>query len=146
MQVQARLVILIDILLRKLTQPLRLRAYISSNTAKQQVSCYKNEGLLTFQRNYFRGWIHDGTFSRNWTSNGCCWVAHVNYHYLRLLSHFLPDADEFVRFHCQGAESNVCWVNAQILELKRGNSVLYYSSLEDVSNLSLYILQYSHSI
>lgn len=90
----------------------------SSTESSPSTSNSPLSGLHTFQCNDFTRRVHDSTVSWNWSSDWVAGVIHVNDHHLSLFSYFLSDADKFVRLHCQSAEPNVCWVDAQILELE----------------------------
>lgn len=79
---------------------------------------------LTFKSDDFAGWVHNGTVCRDGPADGRVWIAHVNDDHLRLFAHLLPDTDEFIRLHCEGAEPNVCWVYARVLELVLGKTKL----------------------
>lgn len=61
----------------------------------------------TFKCNDLAGWIHDGAVGGDRPADRCIGVRHINDHHLSLLAHLLPDADEFVRLHRQGAEADV---------------------------------------
>lgn len=72
---------------------------------------------LTFEGDYFAGWIHDGAVCGDRPADGIVGVGHVDDDHLRLLAHLLSYTDELVGLHGQGAESNVGWVDSQVLEL-----------------------------
>lgn len=74
---------------------------------------------LTFECNDLAGWIHDGAVSRDGPTDGCIGVGHVDDHHLSLLAHLLPDTDELIRLHGEGAEAYVGRIDAQVLELNK---------------------------
>lgn len=73
---------------------------------------------LTFQGNDFAGWVHDGAVCRDGPADGIVGVGHVDDDHLGLLAHLLPHTDELVGLHGQRAESDVGWIDSQVLELR----------------------------
>lgn len=83
---------------------------------------------LTFKGNNFAGRVHDGAVCRDGPADGIVGVCHINDDNLGLLTHFLPYADELVGLHGQSAESNVGWVDSQVLELRYKYMICFSSS------------------
>lgn len=73
---------------------------------------------LTFKGDNFAGRIHDGAVCRDGPADGIVGVGHIYDDNLGLLTYFLPYTDELVRLHRQSTESNVGWVDPQVLELR----------------------------
>lgn len=74
--------------------------------------------VLTFEGNNFASRVHDGAICRDGPTDWSVGVGHINDDNLCLLAHLLSYTDELIRLHSQGAESNVSWVDPQVLELK----------------------------
>lgn len=74
---------------------------------KRNVTSAMPIDCLTFKCNDFAGWIHNGAVGGDGPADGGVGVCHVDDHHLRLLAHFLPDTDELIRLHGQGAEAYV---------------------------------------
>lgn len=72
----------------------------------------------TFKCNDLAGWIHDGAVGRDGPADRCIGVSHINDHHLSLLADLLPDTDELIRLHGEGAEAYVGWIDPQVLELR----------------------------
>lgn len=71
------------------------------NTNTSAIQC------LTFKCNDLAGRIHDGAVSWDGPADRCIGVRHVNDHHLSLLADLLPDTDELIRLHGQGAEAYI---------------------------------------
>lgn len=71
----------------------------------------------TFKCDDFARRVHDGAICRDGPADGGVRVRHVDDHHLCLFSDLLPDTDELIRLHRQGAEPDVGWVDPQILKL-----------------------------
>ena len=86
-----------------------------SPPASQLISNRRWATELTFQSNDLAGRIHNGGISGNGTTNGIGCVTEINDNDLSGLTDLLSDTDELVRLHREGAEADVCRIDADIL-------------------------------
>ena len=96
----------------------------------------KNLGLLhlwlTFECNNLAGGVHDCGVCRDRPPHWVGGVVHINDHDLSCISYFLSHTDEFVWFHSERGEADVCSIDAHILKLKRGTRNWKYDKLQDL--------------
>lgn len=73
--------------------------------------------ILTFERNNFAGWIHDGRVGGDWTPGRVADIVHVDNDHLCGVIDLFTHANEFVRLHGESAERNRIDIDADICEL-----------------------------
>lgn len=114
------------------TQLRRLPLQVCEEAACSPAYGGARELELTFEGDDFAGGVHDGAVRRDGPADGVVGVGHVDDDHLGLLAHLLPYADELVGLHGQSAESDVGWVDSQVLELR-------CESMKRFSGLNLFI-------